>query len=393
MTVSTYQDAHPLYRHRGWPSALPLPRGVKWPPPSGFTGWDGIYPSFADCLDFDELPTYRGTTQTMLRMPSTVTGIDIDGYSGKTGPATIAEAERRWGPLPDGAWSSARDDGVSGIRFYRIPDGAVLVSNIAFPELRVGHVEVIQRHHRYAVVWPSVHPDTGTRYTWRGTSGPDRPATVDELPELPATWLQGLAGTGRQGERVQPAEVAAFLADLPGGEACPAVQAALQAAGDGLWHPVVSRHDDTCAAVLRLLRLGEQGHPGVAAALVALRAAFGRAVVADGSRTPAAARAEFNRMREGENGIGLIRSTPTPPERRGCRCAAPATRMPAAAVAGIVRAVLRATGDERERLLRWAARKLRGQVAAGHLTEDTARELLRQMRQHRGTEQDGRACA
>lgn len=308
--MSTYQDTWPASRRLGWPGTLPLRPGTKWPPPDGFTGWDGIDPSPADCAEFDQLPAYRGTGQMAYRMPSTVVGLDRDGYDGRTGLRTIAEAERRWGPLPNGPWSSAREDG-SGIAFYRVPDGTVLVSNIAFPDLGLGHVEVIQRHHRYAVGWPSTHPTTATRYTWRGTTGPDRPPAVDDLPALPHAWLAALAGTGRQGERARPEDVAAFLDALPAGVACEAVRVALRGADDALRKPVRSRHDDTCEHVLRLLRLGEQGHRGVQPALDALQTVFVRTVTADGSRTAASARGEFERMAEGGNGIGLIRATPT----------------------------------------------------------------------------------
>lgn len=382
--MSTYAEAWPIYRARGWPGSLPLPAGAKHPPPTGWTGWDGPDPSGPDCAEWAEHPTYRGTTQLALRMPSTVVGLDVDGYGGKTGAATIAEAIRRWGPLPAGPWSSARDDGVSGIRFYRVPDGTLLVANLAFPDLKIGHVEVIQRHHRYAVEWPSVHPELGTPYTWRGTAGPDRPPAVDDLPELPATWLAALAGTGEHAERATPERVRRFLAGLPSGSACPSVLAALRAADDSLRNPVVSRHDDTCRHVLRLLRLGEQGHPGAAHGLAALRVRFTRVVTADGSRTPASALAEFDRMLDGARGIGLLAATPTDPARKGCRCRpdpGPPTR---AAVVGVLRKVLTASDDQRPALLAWATRRLRGHAAAGHLDPVYVANVVEQLHQARG---------
>jgi hypothetical protein len=57
-----------------------------------------------------------------------------------------------------------------------------------------GDVEIIQRHHRYAVVWPSDHKDAGT-YTWYDPSGAasDHPPKPDELPLLPDAWVAGLA--------------------------------------------------------------------------------------------------------------------------------------------------------------------------------------------------------
>lgn len=377
--MSTYQHAHPLYRRLGWPSALPLAPRTKGPPPAGFTGWDGIDPSFPDCLEFEQLAAYRGTGQVALRMPSTVIGVDVDAYGGRTGAATVAEATRRWGPLPSGPWSSARDDGVSGIRFYRVPDGTVLVANLAFPELRVGHVEIIQRHHRYAVVWPSVHPTTGTGYTWRGTAAPDMPPAVGDLPELPAAWVAALAGTGCRAERARPEQVERFVAALPAGVACDAVRAAVRAASCSLAAPIVSRHDDVRDHVLRLLRLGERGHPGVSNALAALRVVFVRAVTADGSRTVASAEGEFDRMRDGAHGIGLIETTPTPADRGGCRCGVAGPSPTRAVVTGLLRKVLAADDAERPALLRWAVRRLHAYGSAGQLPDEQVAQLVAQL--------------
>lgn len=189
--MTTYQDAWPVYRPCGWP-AIPLPRGAKLPPPPGFTGRDGVDPSGADCAEFENVRLYRGTRQTAIRMPVNVIGLDVDAYAGRTGGATIAEGKRRWGPLPAGPWSSARDDGVSGIRFFAVPAGMLFSSGIAFPDLGLGNVDIIRRQHRYAVVWPSVHPRTRQLYTWHGTTAPDAPPAVANLPALPRPWLDGL---------------------------------------------------------------------------------------------------------------------------------------------------------------------------------------------------------
>ena len=78
--------------------------------------------------------------------------------------------------MPDAPISSARDDGVSGIRFYRIPDDAVLLD-----EIEGGGIEFIQRHHRFAIVWPSINVKIRRQYRW---SGKDIPY-VNDLPWLP----------------------------------------------------------------------------------------------------------------------------------------------------------------------------------------------------------------
>ena len=370
--VSTYQQVHQLYRRR-LVGVLPLPPGTSGHHRQGSRGGTGSTRPGRTATTSTSCPP-SGTAQTALRMPSTVVGIDVDAYDGKTGALTFAEAGRRWGPLPIGPWSSARDDGVSGIRFLRVPDGTVLIGDIAFVELHIGHVEVIQRHHRYAVAWPSVHPATGIPYTWRGAAGPGRPPAVDDLPPLPDPWLaEASAGTGRRGERACPEQVAAFLAELPTGGACAGVRTALRDADAALRSPVRSRHDDTCAAVLRLLRLGERGHPGVAAALAALRGGvrphrhLGRVAhrrVGRGGVRPDARRAERRRPHPRH---------PTPSERQGCWCRPSPITPTRPVLAGILRVVLHAHGAERARFRpRGRHRKLRGYVNAGQLPEDHA---------------------
>ena len=161
--------------------------------------------SCADAHALTEEPRWSGAN-LILRMPPTVVGIDIDAYPPKTGAATS--------PKPNTGGSARRavvlraDDGVSGIRLLRVPDGTVLQTVIGFPELSIGHIDVIQRHHRYAVVWPSIHP-TGALYTWRGADGEvlDQPPSPDDLPLLPEAWLQALAGTGTAAERACPEQV------------------------------------------------------------------------------------------------------------------------------------------------------------------------------------------
>jgi replicative DNA helicase len=321
VTTTTYAEAVPIYRAQSWPSFLPLPRRAKVPPPSGFTGWDGAWPSGADYQEWiDSLPTEANGA---LRLPGIVAGLDVDAYDGRTGALTMAEAQRRWGPLPAAPMSTSRAEG-SGIGLYRIPEGAILRTNLGFSELGIGNVEIVQRHHRYAMAWPSIHPE-GRLYRWYDATGAvmDLLPAVDELPELPPAWCEALAGTGEDVKRARPEQVAAFLDALPAGMPCELVKHRFDAATAALRARVDSRHDDTCGHVLALLRLGEEGHPGVPAALGELRAEFVDAVTADRTRTTAEAVAEFDRMAQGERGIGLILAEPTDPAGRGCKCGIP----------------------------------------------------------------------
>lgn len=292
----TYQDAHPTYRAHGWVGAIPLRPGTKDAPPAGFTGWTGVDPSFADCMEFDQLRAYEGTTQTALRMLPTTVGIDVDAYGAKTGAAALAEAERRWGPLPAAPWSSARDDGTSGIRFLRIPAGVVLVGKLD-NTVGVGGIEIVQRHHRYAVVWPSFHPLTGTGYTWRGTAGPDVPPAVDELPELPAAWVEGLRSDAGPGAGTATTEgVHAFMARHTEDDGSGSVRGVLAVFARDV-DRMGSRHDALIAAQCMAAREARAGRHSAQIAHDALQEAFivAMAQARDGQRlvSPDRARAEF----------------------------------------------------------------------------------------------------
>jgi len=287
-----YGAAAQAYWDKGWVGVLPLKRGTKWPPPTGFTGYDGADPSYPDILQWSELYPEGNIG---LRLPDGVIGIDVDAYGAKTGGAAFAEAVRRWGPLPDGPQSSSRDeDLVSGLRLFRVPPGTLLEQWVVFPELSIGDIEVVQRHHRYAVCWPSIHPE-GRGYWWRNSKGqllgiPE----LSEIPELPQAWIDGLKLTPRSleysgdGYDVKQA--------LTAGDPSVVVGARLQMALKELNLPGTSRHDTCCRHVMALLRHGAEGQSGVERALTLLREVFVAVVTMDGTRVRDVAVTEFNRM-------------------------------------------------------------------------------------------------
>lgn len=178
----TLSEAMSVYWRAGWRGILPLPPGSKYPPPAGTTGHDGQDPSP------DQLSAWarRRAGGLALRMPVDVIGLDLDLYKGE-GEASWRRLTGTLGPLPPTWRSSARSD-HSGIRLYRVPPG------VAWAERQAGPgIEIVHRHHRYAVVWPSVHP-TGARYRWHTPAGDPTELVppVDQLPELPDTWRQAL---------------------------------------------------------------------------------------------------------------------------------------------------------------------------------------------------------
>lgn len=270
MTDGPYAVAAETYWRAGWKAPLPLPHKAKKNPPAGFTGSTGIDPSYPD------IDTWAngadGAGNIALRMPRNVIGIDVDAYGDKLGRQTIDNAEATHGTLPPTWRTTSRDDGVSGIRFYRVPEG------LAWPG-EIGHsTEVIQRHHRYALVWPSVHPE-GRTYRWINPEGvastnvPD----VDDLPMLPHEWVEAYTG-GELAQEVRRGNnnsmaVAAYLTALDHTSAplCHRMDAAVdQMRGDLRG----GAHSGARDASLRAVRLADEGHHGLMPALEAMRAMF-----------------------------------------------------------------------------------------------------------------------
>jgi hypothetical protein len=275
-SATGYGAAFDLYHRLGWPTVLPLPRGKKKWPPKGYTGEDGIDPSYADMQTWADNGHSDGNLA--LRTPATIIGIDVDNYGDKNGAATIAHAETSWAKLPLGYRSSARpDDPHSGIRWFRIPPGVKLRDRIAFGDLGLGGVEIIQRHHRYGVVWPSTHPDTGELYCWYAESGNsmlDQPPAVDDLPHLPGEWIEALqvTETTSTGAETGPDGNVGVQSCLTEGEMSQRVAFKLGEALTELYG--TGRHDHTRDRALGLLRCGKNDEPGVKRALNVLCKAF-----------------------------------------------------------------------------------------------------------------------
>jgi hypothetical protein len=280
--VTGYEATVDIYRNQGWLGAIPFAPGTKWPPPVGFTGYEGEYPSYPDiCAWKAEHPVGN----IGLRVPDSVIGIDVDAYikdgQQKQGKECLAEAEHRWGALPSAPVSTSRDDGISGIRWFRVPPGTKLHTIVAFPDKGIaGGIEVIQWFHRYGIVWPSFHDKTGEQYRWEWDGQllnlPPRP---EDLPELPESWINGLHDDtltqvviGPDGPYDVPE---AFTEGEPSGPVAQRLTKALNDLSGG------SRHDNTRDAVLALLAMGQNEHPGVRYALETLGNAFADKVAPD----------------------------------------------------------------------------------------------------------------
>lgn len=286
-TVGATEKAHPLkttfaldnstreiaaeYMANGWNSPFPLPQGKKYPPPDGTTGhYPDMGPNAALKL-FDE----DADTNIGLRLGGDVIGIDVDQYGDKRGADNLAALVARFGPLPDTFRSTRRGaDNPSGIRFYRAPTGRRWKGKAG------DGIDVIQRTHRYAAVWPS--RVDGRTYQWFGPNGAvlQGVPSVDALPALPAPWVEfldkGTATPDRSTPRELDSDPRGWLAEnVPGyaDEMSPELarftdpkRLAAEMSGNG--------HDGLLSATKHVVRLAVEGRAGLGAALDAVETAF-----------------------------------------------------------------------------------------------------------------------
>lgn len=273
-----FADSVADYALAGWPCVLPVPPREKTPPPTGFTGAEG--------RDTDPvtLATWAGshaTSSVALRMPEHVIGIDVDSYEKggvrKHGAETFAAYLERWGPLPPTWTSTARGEGPSRIHFFRVPPGRY-ATRLATES--TGDVEVIQRHHRYAVVWPSPHPGAGPDavYRWYDPTGAvaSRVPSPAELTELPPAWVAGLAAgasatSAASSDRASGEALLEQILDDWRPECADVTSARSQAAARLSKAEAGSRHDVMTERTHHLVQLAASGHPGAGRAIAEVR--------------------------------------------------------------------------------------------------------------------------
>lgn len=310
-TWETYQDL-------GWQGVLPLPERKKANPPRGFTGAGGAWPTYADCWSWADDP-HLEDGNIALRLPDGIIGIDVDAYDGKPGANTLAAGEQQWGALPATWRTTSRDDGISGIRLYQAPTG------LAWPGEVGAGIEIIQERHRYAVAPPSIHPE-GRTYRWITPEGAVStvPPTPDTLPHLPQAWVDGLtsgaAYSAAPRADLDDHAVIGWLASQPRAAEVPCermshlLDAALFTLTDG------SAHNNANLAAMRLIRLSDEGHAGVAEALDHLRRAFLAEATRSGragqARTEGEASAEWARNIRGA--VQLVAGRPSASDTCDC---------------------------------------------------------------------------
>jgi hypothetical protein len=295
------------YWSTGWPV---IPVIGKFPPKTGYTGWHGAYASYPDIQAWKD--GKEGARNIAIRLRDGYLGLDVDNYGEKAGAATLARLESEYGPLPPTVMSTSRDDGISGIRLFKIPPG------LSWPGEAGKGIEIIVHSHRYVMAWPSVHPDIGRPYGWIGPDGVELPGVppASVIPDMPKAWVEGLSrGPAAPDTKadIDAASAASWIEATNAPSAAPCGPLAierdkcLEALSSG-----GSRHDSARDDVLAVVRLADQGHMGVAVALDQIRTRF-LALVADDRRGAAA---EWVRMLTGA--VAIVTASPSQRFRDPC---------------------------------------------------------------------------
>jgi P4 family phage/plasmid primase-like protien len=202
--INPYRETAIEYHKAGWHGPIILPYKQKNPPPTGYTGHAAPYPNAAKIKEWRTDGTRHniGLRLAGVDKEHEIIGIDVDHYQSgdkqKKGGDQLKELESQFGPLPPTWISSSRTDGISGIRYFKVPRGMAFRGQVA------KDIECINKGYRFAAVWPSVHP-SGNTYWWfppntvpneegRGNWVEDglRLPRATELPILPDKWLEYL---------------------------------------------------------------------------------------------------------------------------------------------------------------------------------------------------------
>lgn len=308
--------AREAYVKAGWPVAIPVSNGKKYPPAEGITGnvpaptpgkldeiWDKYDPTNPNLA----LRLHSG------REEFDVITVDVDHYGVKTGVDTIRELEKQLGAFPWSAPMSTRRDPSTqtGQYFFRVRKGMSWKGAVG------PGVDVIQDAHRYAVVYPSVVD--GLQYRWYIDGEPANVPKIDELPWLPETW-QDYVATGQAKEHHDKSK--SKVAAAPRGKA--RMRAAISwlrentlryGHKDALPTEMMQKtygpefvealggnaHDTMLAAVHQAVRLALEAHTGLKVALSRIRRAFVEEVT--GSRAGASRRSEESALAEFERAL------------------------------------------------------------------------------------------
>jgi bifunctional DNA primase/polymerase-like protein/AAA domain-containing protein len=281
-----FKETAQEYFDKGW-LPVPLPYRKKANPPGGYTGR-----SATKKIDQKTINRWLKTSSPQniaIKIPDDMIGLDVDNYEGHDGANTLIDLEKKHGTLPGTCVVTSRADGISGIRLFKVPPG------LAWSGKYGPGIDIIQAGHRYAVAWPSIHPE-GRVYSWHDGVIPSR----DEVADLPAALVeelsQGVVGEVLIASDVSTKEANDWLNALPGGRLCWEVHGQLEKIRDDI---VSNRHDTMKSGQWALMKLGIEGHRGVRKALAELKELFFEQILGDAEREQVAGHEFFSALNSG----------------------------------------------------------------------------------------------
>ena len=224
MNSQPYASAAWKYREAGHLGVIPIGfptrgsaagPGRKFAPPTGYTGWAGINPSGADIQAWIE--SDAAGYNIGLHLPPDLYVPDFDHAGRKAELEAAAEVA-----FPATWTSTAHGPGAARHHaFYRakLPDGRMWMDH------PLPGMDSLHTGHRYAVVWPSVHPG-GSTYEWYDPDGElyEGVPPVDDFAELPAELVMIMSKDGaviEEQRRRGRGDPRAALACFRRGPACP----------------------------------------------------------------------------------------------------------------------------------------------------------------------------
>lgn len=326
-----YPQAQEEYIRAGWTqhfNILPV-KGKSQDLPVGFTGYTTniatpqIYELWAQTK-----PEYNITLALIADSEFVFFDVDTDAAKGKQGYAQWFEFWDSLGidctEIDAQCWiSSARENpSARGQRLARVPKG------LEWPSKLGPDIEIIRYGHRHAVVWPSIHPDTGTEYRWyqpgdTATSSTRIPTPEDISFTLPDAAVKKITGGVARKDRPARKDMDwVSVLDWLGtraeaeGTPCDAMASQLDKATDY----ILNRHThnlDVHHAGLKgtdsLIHLAHDGHAGAVTALNELLQVF-LSVSDSRDSDPSSHVAEWVRMIQGS--VAKMQGDPS----RSCWC-------------------------------------------------------------------------
>lgn len=287
-----YPQAQSLYIQAGWTTdfnILPV-KGKSQDLPVGFTGYTT---NIATAQNYElwarQKPEYNITLALIADSEFVLFDVDTDHEKGKEGYVQWFEFWDSLGidcaEIDAQCWiSSARPNpSARGQRLVRVPKG------LEWPSKLDADIEIIRYGHRHAVVYPSIHPETGTEYRWYQPGTTENPSDRIPTPKEIAFTLPDEAVrkiTGGLSRKDRPArkdmgwtDVSDWLVSRAEAEGTPCVAMADQL--DRAKDYILNRHThglDVHHAALKgtdsLIHLAHEGHSGAVTALQELYGVF-----------------------------------------------------------------------------------------------------------------------